>query len=292
MSSLAFLQCCRDSNTLPSCVNVKHHINTPATKGILRRTSEAFVRERVHHTRGALHFCSKEIYKAHMELSNILTTADWDTIYKIIYEPSRITQATVRETQIKKFEKLSSGQHPVHGPEKGRSVFNLMDETLDFATESILAKGFNFVIAPKAIRKEKIITGVESAIRKLPKAIADEIREDVGSILRKSRPPRPNITAAERRALRKLQDNGNILILPADKGNAAVLMRTEDYEKKISSLLQEQTYRKMKADPTSKLERNTRAIIKSSSIPKEYQRGLLPSAAKPPRLYGIPKIHK
>ncbi|XP_046393752.1 uncharacterized protein LOC124161475 [Ischnura elegans] len=210
MSSLAFLQRCRDSNTLPSCVNVKHHLNTRAAKRILRRTSEALLRERVHHTRGALHFCSKEIYNAHMELSNILSTADWDTIDKITYESSRITQATVRETQIKKFEKLRSRQHPVHDPVKGRSVFNLIDETLDCATESILAKGFNFAIAPKTIPKEKIITGVESAIRKLPKGIADEIREDVGSILRKSRPPRPNITAAERRSLRKLQDNASV----------------------------------------------------------------------------------
>ncbi|XP_046397784.1 uncharacterized protein LOC124164498 [Ischnura elegans] len=137
-----------------------------------------------------------------------------------------------------------------------------------------------------------IVTGVEAAIRGLPKNFADEIREDVSRILRKTRPPKPNTTAAERKALQELKNNEDLLIIPADKGNATVIMKRSDYNDKITTLLSSATYKELKSDPTAKLERSTRSIIKTSSIPAEVQRKLLPSASKPPRLYGLPKVHK
>ncbi|XP_071440799.1 uncharacterized protein [Hetaerina americana] len=40
------------------------------------------------------------------------------------------------------------------------------------------------------------------------------------------------------------------------------------------------------------MEKDARELIKKSSFPKEEHRGLFPSAAKPPRLYDLPKVHK
>ncbi|XP_071440274.1 uncharacterized protein [Hetaerina americana] len=292
---LAFLQRCRDTNTLPCCVEVKHHLNTKAARRILRRTSEALLRERVRHTRHSLHLCSEELLRIHLELGAKLNATDWDTIETITHDSSRNTETAVRETQIRKFEKLSDRQHPSslgHGPEKDRSVINFTDYQLTNAHISILSKGLNFAIAPTKIPKEEIVTEVEYAIRKLPKGDADEIREDVARILRNARPPKMNITGAERRALSDLRGNENILILPADKGNSTVLMKRGDYEMKISRMLEDSTYRKLRSDPTAKAERDTRALIKNSTIPREHQTRLFPSAAKPPRLYGLPKVHK
>ncbi|XP_071444026.1 uncharacterized protein [Hetaerina americana] len=224
-----------------------------------------------------------------------LNATDWDTIETITHDSSRNTETAVRETQIRKFEKLSDRQHPSslgHGPEKDRSVINFTDYQLTNAHISILSKGLNFAIAPTKIPKEEIVTEVEYAIRKLPKGDADEIREDVARILRNARPPKMNITGAERRALSDLRGNENILILPADKGNSTVLMKRGDYEMKISRMLEDSTYRKLRSDPTAKAERDTRALIKNSTIPREHQTRLFPSAAKPPRLYGLPKVHK
>ncbi|XP_046393594.1 uncharacterized protein LOC124161325 [Ischnura elegans] len=200
-----------------------------------------------------------------------------------------------RETQIKKFEKLNNNQHPeqiTDGPEKDRCVVNLTDLNLDNATSSILAKGLNFALAPRAIPQEKFISEIESVVRRLPKTDADEIREDVARVLRAAKPPKPNTTAEKRKALKRLRENKNILVLPADKGSATVLITKEEYEQKICDILKDTTYKKLKTDPTAKTERSTKAIIKKSSIPTEEQRGLLPRASKPPRLYGLPKIHK
>ena len=96
----------------------------------------------------------------------------------------------------------------------------------------------------------------------------------------------------ERAALKILKDNVNLTILPADKGNATVILNTSDYKQKISSLLQDPAYRKLTKDPTDSIERKTTALLKKSSITEETRRQLCPAGSRPPILYGLPKVHK
>ncbi|XP_046391554.1 uncharacterized protein LOC124159689 [Ischnura elegans] len=93
-------------------------------------------------------------------------------------------------------------------------------------------------------------------------------------------------------ALSKLKSDESPIILRADKGNATVLMTRKDYNEKISQLLDDPAYQQLKSNPTTRIERQVKELIKRSSIPQETQRNLIPSAEKPPRLYGLPKIHK
>ncbi|XP_046409073.1 uncharacterized protein LOC124173954 [Ischnura elegans] len=201
----------------------------------------------------------------------------------------------MREKQLKKFENLVEKQRP--SPEStfnntDRVVINLSQVNLSDSATSILSKGLNFAIAPRSIPKEEIITGVENALRKLRKSEADEIREEVSHIIRKARPPKPNLTRAEREAVCELRKIDDSLILPADKGNATVIISKEDYRKKVCGLLDDPTYKELNSDPTAKIQRNIKDLMKHSSIPQEERRSLIQSAPKPPRLYGLPKIHK
>jgi hypothetical protein len=41
-----------------------------------------------------------------------------------------------------------------------------------------------------------------------------------------------------------------LTVLPADKGNAAVILNTEDYTRKIATLLEDPAYRRLAKDPT------------------------------------------
>ena len=41
----------------------------------------------------------------------------------------------------------------------------------------------------------------------------------------------------ERQALKSLQDNNNIIILPADKGNATVVIDRVEYSNKLADLI-------------------------------------------------------
>ena len=85
------------------------------------------------------------------------------------------------------------------------------------------------------------------------------------------------------------------MILSADKGNATVVMDSSDYEK-MKSLLNDNVYRKMKKDPTPATERKVlkevRQLEQEGLVPNELGRRLKPSASLPPKLYGLPKIHK
>ena len=87
----------------------------------------------------------------------------------------------------------------------------------------------------------------------LPDTEAAELRSDVVRTVKRARLPKPNITKAERAALRNLQKDDTIIILPADKGRSTVLMNTDDYNTKITALVSDtNTYSKLKKNPTTR----------------------------------------
>ena len=64
------------------------------------------------------------------------------------------------------------------------------------------------------------------------------------------------------------------MILPADKGNAVVIMDRNDYECKLTTMLNdERTYKEVKKDPAPSLERKMNvkllSLNKQGSIPDE-----------------------
>ncbi|XP_054709735.1 uncharacterized protein LOC129219380 [Uloborus diversus] len=133
---------------------------------------------------------------------------------------------------------------------------------------------------------------IKAGLRKLPKDVSEDIRQEASRILQRANTPRSNITAQERRALKQLKSNHDIVILAADKENATAVLNTKDYQDKIQELLDPDIYRSLTKDPTAKVLRETNRLIKDSSIPPEIQRNIKKSEALPPRLYGLPKLHK
>jgi hypothetical protein len=70
-----------------------------------------------------------------------------------------------------------------------------------------------------------------------------------------------------------------------------VVLLSKDY-RSIRNMLSDPVYRNLTTDPTNKIERRTTALIKKSEISEEDVKRLTPHASAPPRLYGLPKIHK
>jgi hypothetical protein len=54
-----------------------------------------------------------------------------------------------------------------------------------------------------------------------------------------------------------LKANEALTVLPADKGNATVVLDTADYNQKIGALLEDNAYRKLKKDPTESVDGST-----------------------------------
>ena len=76
------------------------------------------------------------------------------------------------------------------------------------------------------------------------------LRNEVLGILKSVKPAKSNITPEERKALKEIQKNEDLMLLPADKGRAVVLLDTKEYEEKVKAMLSDpKTYRVLDHGP-------------------------------------------
>ena len=132
---------------------------------------------------------------------------------------------------------------PVDTPyvDKANWVVNLSSRSLSDAEKALLKKGLNFAVTPGNIPATEIIAKVEAAIRQLDAEQADTVRRAVNSILQQADPREPNITKM-RDALKNLKEDESIVVLPMDKGRASVVMDTDTYRAKMSTLIENGPY--------------------------------------------------
>lgn len=138
----------------------------------------------------------------------------------------------------------------------------------------------------------------EKACSQLPIAEAESLRGEIVNILRKAKPPTPNISKEESRALDKLRKESSIQILPADKGRATVVMESkEEYETKVTDMLKdEKTYEKLNKDPTPRYKKKLVSLLtrlrNEDKLSDQQYKQLYPTSEVVPRMYCTPKIHK
>ena len=296
LCALTFLVRCRDNNKIPTCLTIKHHVESRSAAQIYKRAGLALVRERIRNTRRDLNTRSCQLYSLHLQLSRSLSQEDFDVLDRISAAQAERIQKLTTETHQRKFLKLNPPKPAVvretQAKGQGQTVVNLSKHLLTPEEKSVLSKGFNYALTPRHIPVENIISSVEASIVKLPTEVAEPIRYETAKILRHAKPPTPNYSKSEFFAIKALKSNPDIVILKADKGNCSVVMDTLSYEEKMNLLLSDPSYRILERDPTSRITRSITDLIKNSPIPKEIQRSLIPRHSRSPRLYGLPKIHK
>lgn len=94
-----------------------------------------------------------------------------------------------------------------------------------------------------------------------------------------------------------LKQHKDVIIIQADKGNKTVAMYKKEYEEKMEKLLDDKTtYKTIRNDPTTKLQRQNNTIIsdlfKNNYINAWQKKQMYCSSGIAPRIYGLPKIHK
>ena len=177
-------------------------------------------------------------------------------------------------------------------------VMNLSDRPLSDSERSVLMKGLNFSVTPSKIPVDEIVAATELACSQLKvKSQAESLRNEVVKIVSKSKPPRSNISRAEREAIKALAKDDSIVILPADKGRTTVILNKQDYHNKVKALLDDtNTYEKLTSDPTraikNKLIQTLKEWRKEERIPNYLYNQLYLTAENVPKFYGLPKIHK
>ena len=138
---------------------------------------------------------------------------------------------------------------------------------------------------------------LEPTLKKLDPAIESAVTYDVTSNLMNSKSKKSNLSVTQQKALKSLKAKSKeVKILPADKGNAAVVMTNEQYNKKMDEHLGTDTYSLLKKDPTESLARKLDAILKKllkeNKISKQFHDNSRVLHPRAPQIYGLPKIHK
>ena len=106
-----------------------------------------------------------------------------------------------------------------------------------------------------------------------------------------------NITRDEKKGIKTLASDRDIVIKPADKGGAIVILKKEDYiaegEKQLSD---GNFYKKLTSDKTESNNKHIEGFIQAlhnkGEITKNLERKLRTTDPKTPELYLLPKIHK
>ena len=178
-----------------------------------------------------------------------------------------------------------------------RWVVNLSSEELSFFQRLVLSRGLNFAVAPRDIPLPHLVATIEKGLRGLPTNKADDIRQRVIGLLKRVKAPKSNISREEWKAIKQLRRNRSLVILPADKGRATVVIDISQYDSKMMHLISDSsTYKVMQKDPTPSLQRKMNGLLlhlkKQQRLqPTEYDY-LRCSSGNIPSIYGVPKIHK
>ncbi|XP_078351964.1 uncharacterized protein LOC144636650 [Oculina patagonica] len=259
---LTFLTRCIKNRIVPKDLQVRPPVPTKGARRVAELASMRFLRERIRLTQMAKGDAKKEADTTSAQsITSVLSTEDADRILEQIKINTQRVFYSTKDRQKQKFEKLVRERHAAVSladtpyVDKTNWVINLSSRSLSDAEIALLWKELNFAVTPTNIPAKEIIASVESAVRQLNTEQADLIRRAINSILQQAEPPEPNITKEMRDGLKSLKEDDSIMILPADKGRASVVLDTDTYRTKTSTLIENGPYQLLKKDPTDRLTR-------------------------------------
>ncbi|XP_072144580.1 uncharacterized protein [Dermacentor andersoni] len=199
----------------------------------------------------------------------------------------------------RKFERLKQCRTARPPNALKNSVYNLSSYQPDGYEMAVLSLGLNFNTGP-ATDTKKVICAAERAVNLVDQSRRDEARTRVVNVLSKlhAQPTVDTLCKQERDAVKRLQENRDIVVLPADKGNATVLLDKSKYIEKMCLLLSDvHTYASVARDPTPKLQRDLQKLLADvfRMVPPQHKHlyyRLICHNGSAPAIYGLPKVHK
>ena len=226
----------------------------------------------------------------------------WNSIRVTTIADKRANKTTEQHHAIVQ-SKLTGLQHAAHKKRHKTDknwVRNISSRPLDENETQVLSYGLKHSVTPKRIPTDDVVSSVESVLarqRELPESTKDDIRSRIASTLQSASLTDCNLTKDELHALRRLRNDKDIVILPADKGRVTVVMDKKDYTDKMDSLVNEkQTYEPLKRDPTPALQRRLNGKLldlkKTETIDIQLYYRLRCRVPQSAKLYGLPKLHK
>ena len=291
---------CKDQGLVPAGLKLKSPLNTQEAIQIVKSTCRRLVKARINDCHRRLNYCNNKLQQQLDKLKQLLPTNLLDTVMTIAHRRADKTTDRVRTEQERKLTRLQRNKDKKRPKTDDNWVRNISSRPLDKTETHVLSYGLKHSVTPKRIPTESIVSSVEAVLsrqRDLSESAKDNIRSRIASTVQSASIPDNNLTKDEQQALKRLKNVNDIVILPADKGRVTVVMDKTDYFDKMDALVNDkQTYEELKRDPTPSLQRKLNSKIltlkKTDAIDTQRYYRLRCSVPQPPKLYGLPKLHK
>ena len=327
---ISFLKCCRDHSFIPKGLRLNNPLKSQRSSDILSKASNLLLTERLSFYRQK-YATAKRLYgNADRQLFLILDEQYYGKILQLNDQKSCYTHKKQLHTHSQKFDKLlldykapflspykqltdfNISTPTFHGPlqktthsippdDNTKTVINLSGQPLTQSETDVLALGLKFAPKPTHDPTADLASRIHGVTKKLGEGMEASVTHEVCSLLKsydlkRDRTP-DNLTPSQRTALKSLKKKtSNLRFLPADKGNATVVLTNEQYINKVNTHLSITAYSKIGFNPTSslttKLDNILRKLHKDKEIDKQTQQSMRVLHPRYPQLYGQPKIHK
>ena len=219
---------CRDEGEIPPSLQIAPPVRTAKGYRIAEQASRAFLKARIHETYQSRRELGSKVSELRATLQGRLPTDDLRKVFLLSTAEAEKTHAKTKLNQVQKLGKLTNIQdkrHELCSQELDRLVINLMDRSLTEPQKEVLRLGLNFAPAPAKIPLVDTIKAVKEGAQQLKEEDAEDLWGRVCGILGHAKPPKDNLTKEQRKALKELRGLEDEVILPADKGNATVIMK-------------------------------------------------------------------
>jgi hypothetical protein len=309
-SKLIFLKRCRDNGLFPKTMEVNFHQTSHRIKKVLDQAKSSILiatirdlREEINKLEGIIKSLEKRlVFRFRKDIffqMKFLIDNSRDRVF-----------LNEKDKHIDRFNQLRNlkfpkNNHKVSGfgqtKEANRFVVNLSKKVLSEQEVKVLSLGMNYALQPRN-KKDVIIDTIVSIDSSLKRFNVDELKSNdiktkVASIIQGMKFNNYNKQdLGILKIVKSLKEDENIVISKADKGNTTVVMDKIEYESKVNAMLSVGPYDKVRKDPTAKVEKEIKGLLKVLLEGKLIEKGthnwLNPCNTRSPKLYGLPKIHK
>ena len=176
------------------------------------------VKVRINDYHRRLNYCNNKLQQQLDKLKQLLPTNLLDTVTTIADRRADKTTDRVRSEQERK---LTEDKNRPKTDDNWIRNTCISSRPLDKTETHVLSYGLKHSVTPKRIPTESIVSSVEAVLsrqRDLSESAKDNIRSRIASTAQSASIPDNNLTKDEQQALKRLKNNDNIVILPADKG--------------------------------------------------------------------------
>ena len=292
-AQLYFLHECLRQNILPNSVNYRPPLNHPTAWQIARGFGKQLIKLMITdaHNRMIKYQTNIDISKGACE-----NTIDASAFAELNGAIQRRVNNMLKRRKEELMDKLTKLARSEEIPSNSTWVKNISQRQLSNEEHDVLVRGMNFNLGDAP--KRHYLADLEYALKSTGINEEDQqtIRQTIIPNVARNRPMQA-LSVSEKKALRSLQEDENIIILPADKGRTTVVMDKPDYIEKAKILLNDTTtYRIQETDPTAKLIKEINKLLKAlqskSELTKEECKKMRPDESNIAQFYGLPKIHK